>query len=444
DDGTPSRSSHRLTAAAASADTRRMDNIDLFQRLGLAIAIGAVIGVERHWRERDAAKGQRTAGLRTFALIGLFGGVAGLIERDLAGTAASSGIVLAIFFAILTGAVTAFQYREAVAEGSFSVTTVVATMLTFALGALAVLGSTAVASAGGVVLLVILASREFLHHAMRKLRWTELRSAVILLALTFVLRPIVPAEPIGPFGGISPARTLTLVIVLAAISFCGYVAVRLLGSARGELAAGAIGGLVSSTAVTITNARRSKSEEAVNALAAGAIGAGAVSFLRTAVLVATLAGMLVPSLVPALTAGALVMIGYAAMLARQNATEHPEQTQKNPFELASVIKMALLLVAVAFIAQAASQLFGDAGLLAASALSGLADVDAATVTVTGMMDRLSPHVAAQAIALALVTNVIAKAIYAAILGSGRFRLHLAIASLAASVTTGLCLYFTNG
>ncbi|WP_380880026.1 membrane protein [Sphingomonas sp. DBB INV C78] len=423
----------------------RMEDIELFHRLALAVAIGAVIGVERHWRDREAGQGQRTAGLRTFALIGLFGGVAGLIERDLAGTlAAPSGIVLASFFIVLTGAITAFQYRESIAEGSFSATTVVAAMLTFALGAQAVLGNMQIASAGAVVLLVILASREYLHGAMRKLRWAELRSAVILLALTFVLLPVVPADAIGPFGGISPARILKLVIVLASISFCGYVAVRMLGATRGALVAGAVGGIVSSTAVTITNAQRSKTEEGTNALAAGAIGAGAISFLRTAILVSALAAVLVPILVPALVAGAVAMIAYAAVLAWRDTAENPEQTQKNPFELWSVIKMALLLVGVAFLAQAASQLFGNAGLIIVSALSGLADVDAATVTVTGMINRISPQVGAEAIAIALFSNVVAKAVYASIWGSAGYRLHLWLASIAAAVASGAGLFFTLG
>lgn len=420
-----------------------MEEIELFRRMGLALAIGAMVGVERHWRERDAGAGQRTAGLRTFALIGLMGGIAALIERDLAGPAASSGIVLATIFAVLAVAVTLFQYREAAAEGSFSVTTVVAALLTFVLGALAILGSTAVASAGGVVLLVVLASREFLHGFMRRLKWVELRSAVILLALAFVLLPMVPSEPIGPFGGISPSRTLTLVIVLAAISYCGYIAVKLLGSTRGELVAGAVGGLVSSTAVTVTNARRSKEETAVEALSAGAIGAGAISFLRTGLLVATLAPVLTRSLLPPIIGGAVVMLLYAALLARRASGEHVQQEPKNPFELSSVIKMALLLVAIGFLAKAASQLFGAGGLLLVSALSGLADVDAATVTVTGMMDKLSPRIAAYAIALALFSNVVAKAVYATILGSNPFRIRAWIASVAAIVASSAVLYFTR-
>ena len=152
-----------------------MDEVELFRRMGLAVAIGAMIGVERHWREREAGKGKRTAGLRTFTLIGLFGGAAALIEIDLARGGQPTGAVFATFFAILALSITAFEYRQSVAEGSFSVTTVVAAMLTIALGALALAGSMTIASAGGVVLLAVLASRELLHGFMRTMKWTELR-----------------------------------------------------------------------------------------------------------------------------------------------------------------------------------------------------------------------------------------------------------------------------
>jgi uncharacterized membrane protein YhiD involved in acid resistance len=159
-----------------------MDEVELFQRMALAVAIGAMVGIERHWRERDAGQGQRTAGLRTFALIGLFGGTAALLELELAGGGPPAGAVLATFFAVMAIAIAAFEFRASLAEGSYSVTSVVAAMLTFALGAMAVSGRMSIASAGAVVLVAILASREFLHGAMRKLKWAELRSAVILSA----------------------------------------------------------------------------------------------------------------------------------------------------------------------------------------------------------------------------------------------------------------------
>ncbi|PSH68808.1 magnesium transporter MgtC [Phyllobacterium brassicacearum] len=415
-----------------------MEDFEIFQRMGLAIAIGAAVGVERHWREKDEDDGSRTAGIRTFTLIGMLGGATGLIEHSITPPGGFSGIIIIGFLITLTFVFTLFQLREAIAEQNYSVTSVVAAMLTFAFAVVAVLGDMTVASAGGVTLVAVLAGRDFLHAAMRKLRWTELRSAVILLALTFVILPIVPSEPIGPFGGISPSRILTMVIALAAISFCGYAAVRILGSATGEIVGGAVGGLISSTATTVSNARRSLTEDLARPLAAGAISAGGVSMLRTMFLVAMLARPLTMLLLPVLVGGAATMLGYAYLIARRSAAEHPELSVKNPFDLVEVVKMALLLVGVGFLVRVASQFFGDGGLLIASALSGLADVDAATVTVTGMLSTLSPQTASLAIGLAVLSNTVAKAVYASALGTVRFGVHVWIASLLAIAVAGMC------
>ncbi|WP_245261884.1 MgtC/SapB family protein [Ancylobacter sp. FA202] len=424
--------------------------MEILQRMALAIAIGALVGVERHWRERDEDEGSRTAGIRTYTLIGMLGGLAGLLEHLLAQPGALPGLVLVGFLVTLTAVFALFQYREGVAEHRFSATAVVAAMLTFALGALALIGDTMLASAGGVVLAVILASREFLHRAIRRLRWVELRSALILLTLAFVLRPIVPTEPIGPFGGVSPAKILIMAIVLAAISFCGYIAVRLLGATRGELVAGTIGGLISSTATTIANARRSRQSPAVRALAAGAVSAGGVSLLRTGFLVVAVLPSLAERLLLPLAAGAAAMFAGALLLARasspvQAANPEPNTAApgkpepSNPFDLASVFKMALLLVGVAFAARVASQLWGDGGLYAASALAGLADVDAVTVTVAGMLPTLDPAVAARALGLAVLANMLAKVAYAGLMGTRAFALALAGASALALLAAGASL-----
>lgn len=414
--------------------------LEMFQRFGVALAIGAIVGAERHWRERDVADGKRTAGLRTFTLVGMLGGAAGLIARAFPDAPTAAAIVIAGLFGAFAAVFALYQYREAVAEETFSATSTIAGLLTFALGTVAVIGDLTLASAGGVVLVAILASRDVLHAFMRKLTWAELRSAIILLGMTFVVLPLIPDEPVGPFGGVSPRSTWVLVIILAAISFCGYVAVKLLGSARGELVAGAVGGLVSSTGATLANARRSTQGEEVRTLAAGALGACAVSYVRTAVLVALLAAPLVPALAPPLAAAALAMVCCAWLLARQGATEHPEQTPKNPFDLDAVVKMALLLVGVAFLARAAAQWFGDGGLLAVSALSGLADVDAAVVTVAGMLDGLAQPVAVAAIGAAVVSNTLAKAAYALAFGSSAFSLRF-LAATTVSLAAGVGVYW---
>lgn len=419
-----------------------MDLIDIFQRLGLAIAIGAAVGVERHWRERDEPEGARIAGIRTFTLIGMTGGLAGLLDAVLA-PGSLSGLIVASFLISVSVVLLRFGLMEARAEGSFSATTVIAGITTFGLGALAVTGEMAVASAAGAAMVTVLASREFLHGAIRRLTWVELRSAVILLAMSFVLLPLIPADPYGPFGGVSPRSILILVIMLASISYAGYVAVRLIGGGRGDLVAGAVGGLVSSTATTLAMARQS--ELAANAAgpSAGAMAAGSVSLIRTGLLLFALAPTLAERLLPGLlVAGGLMLVGAIALVARAGPSSEAD-LPGNPFELLQVIKMALLITVIAFVARAASQILGDGGLYIVSGLTALADVDAMTVTVAGMLPGLPLDVATTAIGIAVTANMLAKVVYAAAAGSRGFALRLAAISLLA-VVSGFVVTFAAG
>lgn len=397
-----------------------MTDLELAQRLGIAIAIGALVGAERHWRDRDESDGQRTAGLRTFTLIGGLGGLSAALDQAL-GAQGLRGLLLAAMFLGLSAVFGLFQYREQVAEGRFSVTSVVAAMVTFALGALAVIGDLRIAGAGGVILVRILAAREGLHRFVEALTFAELRAAIVLLAMTFVILPLVPNDPIGPFGGVSPARIWTLAILLAAISFVGYVAVKLLGERHGELVAGAVGGLLSSTAATITNARHAAEGGDAGRLAAGALAAGVVSYVRTGLIIATLAPAALPLVGPALGAAALVAAGAALILARRDTGDHAEAAATNPFDLWRVIQLAVLLGAIAFATRAGAAWFGDAGVFAVSALSGLADVDAPVITAAGLAGHgLTVEAAARAMLIAVAANTLAKAAYGLALGSGRF------------------------
>lgn len=412
-----------------------MDLMDIFQRLGLAVAIGAAVGVERHWRERDEPEGARIAGIRTFTLIGMTGGIAGLLDQGLTPDSLS-GLIVASFLIALSLVLLRFGLMEAQAEGSFSATTVIAGITTFGLGALAVIGDMAVASAAGAAMVAVLASREFLHAAIRRLTWVELRSAVVLLAMGFVLLPLIPADPYGPFGGVSPRSLVILVIMLATISFIGYVAVRLIGGGRGDLVAGAVGGLVSSTAATLAMARQSHNAGQAAGPAAGAIAAGSVSLVRTGLLLLALAPALAERLMfGLLVAGALMMAVAVSLVARSKGASEADPPA-NPFELLQMLKMALLITAIAFIARAASQIFGDAGLYAVSGLTALADVDAMIVTVADMLPALPLDVATNAVGIAVVCNMAAKVVYGAAGGSRGFALRLGGASVL-SVLSGI-------
>ena len=417
-----------------------MDAEELIRRLAAALAIGLLVGTERHWRERQEAAGRRTAGVRTFALTGLLGGVMAVLALALGQP--GGALLLGFGLAALLAAQLPFALREADAENKVSATGLVAALGTYSLGAMAVLGDMAVAGAAAVAMTAILAARESLHELMTRITWAELRSALVLLSMTLLVMPLVPDEPIGLLGGLNPSKIWGLAVLLAAISYLGYLAVRLMGPERGLVLSGAAGGLVSSTAVAISNARAAAEGGAALALAAGALIAGAVSCLRTIAIVFFIASDVAWLLVLPLGVAALGMtLAGLALARRANAAGPPAAPPENPFELAAVLKIALLLAAVALASRLAAEKLGSAAVLAVAALTGLADVDAVALSVPLLAPTtLSLQTAAQAVLAAVGVNICAKAAYALVLGGGRFGTVYAALSVAAG-TAGAAIHF---
>ncbi len=417
-----------------------MDAEELIRRLAAALAIGLLVGTERHWRERQEAAGRRTAGVRTFALTGLLGGVMAVLALALGQP--GGALLLGFGLAALLAAQLPFALREADAENKVSATGLVAALGTYSLGAMAVLGDMAAAGAAAVAMTAILAARESLHELMTRITWAELRSALVLLSMTLLVMPLVPDEPIALLGGLNPSKIWGLAILLAAISYLGYLAVRLMGPERGLVLSGAAGGLVSSTAVAISNARAAAEGGVALALAAGALIAGAVSCLRTVAIVFFIASDVAWLLVLPLGVAALGMtLAGLALARRANAAGPPAAPPENPFELAAVLKIALLLAAVALASRLAAEKLGSAAVLAVAALTGLADVDAVALSVPLLAPAtLSLQTAAQAVLAAVGVNICAKAAYALVLGGGRFGTVYAALSVAAG-TAGAAIHF---
>jgi uncharacterized membrane protein (DUF4010 family) len=417
-----------------------MDAEELIRRLAAALAIGLLVGTERHWRERQEAAGRRTAGVRTFALTGLLGGVMAVLALALGQP--GGALLLGFGLAALLAAQLPFALREADAENKVSATGLVAALGTYSLGAMAVLGDMAAAGAAAVAMTAILAARESLHELMTRITWAELRSALVLLSMTLLVMPLVPDEPIALLGGLNPSKIWGLAILLAAISYLGYLAVRLMGAERGLVLSGAAGGLVSSTAVAISNARAAAEGGAALALAAGALIAGAVSCLRTVAIVFFIASDVAWLLVLPLGVAALGMtLAGLALARRANAAGPPAAPPENPFELAAVLKIALLLAAVALASRLAAEKLGSAAVLAVAALTGLADVDAVALSVPLLAPAtLSLQTAAQAVLAAVGVNICAKATYALVLGGGRFGTVYAALSVAAGAA-GAAIHF---
>jgi uncharacterized membrane protein (DUF4010 family) len=421
---------------------------ELLPRVALALGIGLLIGLERAWRTREEQPGQRTAGIRTFAISGLLGGITGAIAQAAGGVvSAGGGIVVAACFAAYSGAITVFCREENRAEGSFSATTAIAGMLTFALGVYALLGDVRIAAAAAVATAGILALRNQIHGLVANITWPELRSGLLLLAMTFIALPVLPADPIGPFGGVSPREVWMIAIIFALVSFLGYAAVRYFGESRGVLLAAAAGGLVSSTAVTVTNARRSVAGEgSPRLLAAGVAIATAVSFVRVFAIVAVLQPRLLLFVALPLAAAASAALASALVLAmrqRRDAKQRAAVELRNPFGFWSVIGLALVLAAVILLGRVLGESFGAAGAIAGAVVAGFSDVDAVTVSMANLTPAiLVPQHAAYAILAAVASNSIGKVAIGGAIDRGWFAIVIGIMAACCLAAGGIALGLT--
>lgn len=406
-----------------------MDEPALLNRLAVSLAIGLLVGLERGWRTRTEQDHQRAAGLRTFAISGLLGGVSGAIGQTL------GGAVVGLIFIAFSAAFIAFHWLEARAEQNLSVTSVIAGMVTFALGTLAVVGSLTSAIAGAVALTMLLALREQLHRWVASLSWQEIRSALTLLAMSFLLLPVLPDRTIDPWQAINPHLIWLFAVLIATVSFGGYLAIKVFGERLGVIMAAVAGGLASSTATTLTLAGMARRHPGSTTLLAGGIlVAGFVMVVRVAVVAIALNPALTPLLsLPLLAAGAVLAAGAAVLLiGRTGQTEQPALDIANPLELGAALKMAGFIAVVMLGARLLQRHFGDAGVFATAGLSGIADVDAVVISMSRMaIDTIEPALAANAILLALAVNTMTKAILAAYAGGTGLSLRVgAVSALA--------------
>jgi uncharacterized membrane protein (DUF4010 family) len=400
-----------------------MDEFEILRRTGLAVAIGLLIGIERGWQARQAKDGSRVAGIRTFTLIGGLGGICGLLPG-----AATLGLCLA-GFAIPFGI---FEWRRARATDNFSATGFIAGLMTFALGAYATLGSMVVAAAGGVVVAAILAERRVMHSFLRHLTWTELRAALVLLTMTVVLLPVLPDRTIDPWNALNPHQIWLMTVLVGAVSYAGYIAMRIGGERRGLLFAAIMGGLATSTTVTLTFARLVKRNPvALPEVMAAILAAWIVSLLRiTAIAVVIAPSLLAPLGAPIGAASILLLV--PAVLAYRAAGKAGGQglTLQNPFELPLMLQFTVLLSAIMLLSKLFSS--GQSGLFALAGLSGLLDVDPITLSMARLAGAgITPAVAAAAILIAASANALSKSVLAVTFGGPRLGLALSAMALLA-------------
>lgn len=420
-----------------------METTELFERLSVALAVGLLIGLERGWQAREDREGERSAGLRTHALASLLGGVWGAISNQ---TGIGGAVSLGLAFLVFSSTIVVFRYRETSRDQSFGATTVVAAMLAFALGALAVVGNMQAAAAAGVATTALLALKPLLHGWLRRLTWPELRSGLALLAMTCTILPWAPRRPIDPWGLINPFEIWLLTVLVAFVSFMGYVATKVIGDKGGIIMTGLAGGLASSTAVTANMARLAvEHEEQRRLCVAGALLASMVAAPRVLILVALVNAGLLGRLAAPLGVAALILAAASAgLLARAlpEAENEASLNLRNPLDLRTVLKFGLLFMIIAALAKLAASFGGGAGAYGVAAVAGLADVDAITLSLARLArDKLGADTASAAICLALAVNMLSKTVLGWWTAGPAFGLRLLAASFATIVFGALALAF---
>lgn len=406
-----------------------MHNVDsLIPKLGLALAIGLLVGLERGWRERETPDGGRTAGIRTYGIAGLLGGIVAALAVGL-----NAPSVLIAGFLGFTAVFAWYKAREAVHDQNYSVTGVVAALSVFALGALAVVGDHRAAAAAGTALAAVLASRDLLHGLLRRISWIELRSALVLAVMTAIILPLLPSRAIDPWGGFNPQQIWLFTVLTAAISFLGYIAVRALGTTRGALVSGLAGAVISSTAVTVALARSAKTGADPWPLAGAASLAAAVSMVRVTAIVAIVA----PSVLGVAGLAILSAIGGFTLcgilfLSRHSISGEGTQPPRNPFELGPLALFAVLFAIVSTVS-AAFSVGSSSGMVATSAVSGTFDVDVAVLSALRLLGQpATVEAVGHAVLLALTTNALGRLSLAIVAGPVRFWLPLAGATAVAA------------
>jgi uncharacterized membrane protein (DUF4010 family) len=378
--------------------------------LGIALAVGFIIGLEREWAE------DKPVGVRSFALIAALGGVSGLLLRETGGWVIVAGLLALSFILIL------HVYRRKL-EG---ITTLVAAFIVYLLGAAAVVGYWVPVIVTGGAVMVLLHWKQPLHRWVDRLGSRDVEIIVRFVLIALVILPVLPDRSFGPYGVFNPFTAWFLVVLIVGINLVGFVAFRLVGTRAGGWIAGLVGGLVSSTATTFSYAGMSKQQRDFAPVAALVIlVASTVVYGRVLLELAVVAPGLVGSMAGPALAFSAVLLGLSAIVfrafGRESVMDLPERD--NPARMSQALTFAALYVLILFAVAAARAQVGDEAVYAVAFISGLTDVDALTLSIAQLYSggQATGFDAWRAIFLATLSNLLFKFVAAALLGSPELR-----------------------
>ncbi|HNS87862.1 MAG TPA: MgtC/SapB family protein, partial [Parvularculaceae bacterium] len=407
--------------------------------LATAGAAGFLIGFEREWTHRIEGRSESFAGARTFTLVAFTGALAGLLD----------GAVLAIAAFLLVGALTIVAYRIAAKEphGGRGGTTEIALMATYLLGLAAAEDLAIVTVLGAVGVTVLLSLKAEITAIASAMDEREIHATLRFLVISVMILPLLPDQGYGPYEALNPRDIWKMVVFISGLSFIGYWLTKWLGAEKGAVLTGLVGGMASSTATTLSLARRAEETHGgLNACAAGIVAANVVMLIRIGILFAVIAPGILGAVLPALGAGAAV--GAVAVLIFWRGEKHEgaagELKLGNPFEMKPALMFGAVLAVISLAAAFGVDRFGEAGLYVVALISGLADVDAITLAAAGdaRAGAISAGLAASAAVIAASSNIVVKGVMSHTIGGAALgaRVAAAFAAIMAAILAANFLF----
>ncbi|HEX2569614.1 MAG TPA: MgtC/SapB family protein [Polyangia bacterium] len=382
----------------------------LFQQLGISVGLGLLVGLERQ-------RSSRIAGFRTFPLLSLFGSLCGLLARAFGGWIVLGGLFAVVVAMVLGNLI---EVRNGDGHAGPGITTEAAMLTMYGLGAWVVVGSPLVAIVVGGTVAVLLQAKAPLHRLAGALGEGDLTAIMRFVLVAFIILPVLPNRAYGPFQVLNPHVIWLMVVLIVGVSLAGYIAYRLFGRDAGMLLAGMLGGLISSTATTLSYARRAGARPPEAPLSAVVIAtASAVLWFRLVVLVVVVAAGFREAYAPLLIQGGVAAVpAFVLWLRTRRMSTHEMPAQENPTELRMPLVFATLFAGISLAVAAAKHYLGNRGVYAVAAISGLTDVDAITLSMARLVreGRIEASTAWRVIVVAVLTNLVFKAVLSGVLG----------------------------
>jgi uncharacterized membrane protein (DUF4010 family) len=392
------------------------------QQLAIALGLGLLVGFQREWTA------PHVAGIRTFGLITVFGTITGLFVETTGAWLISAGL-MAVAAMIIVGNV--MRVVGAETEDEPGLTTEVAALVMYGAGVAIALDRTMLAIIVGGGTAVLLHWKRPLHDFVDKIGEADIRAIIQLVLIALVILPILPNQSYGPYGVLNPFEIWLMVVLIVGISLGGYIAYKFLGAKSGTLVSGILGGLISSTATSVSYSRHARRSPAISSLAALVIMiASTIVFGRVLIEVALVAPGILPKIAPPLA----VMTGIMAVISVAlyflgSGKQDKVPLEEDPSELPAAIIFGFLYAGVLFAVAAVKEHFGNEALYVVAALSGLTDMDAITLSTAQMInkDRLDVGTGWRMILIGFLSNLVFKGIAIAVLGCRELLIRIAIA-----------------